>query len=152
MPLQTTGQISLSQIQSEYGGSNPIGMSEYIKGGTNVPTTTGTAPGAWSNYVRTPSAYSAYSGAFTSIGTDWVTYDLGASYGNQRVMWAGTSLGPILQNSTGTIITATDGYEYQKGTLGSTLHFGTKNFPATVRSYRIRRRTAGTTQCSHVSY
>ena len=144
MTLQTTGQISLSQIQSEYGGSNPIGMSEYIKGGTNVPTTTGSAAGAWSSYTRTSSVWNASGGTFTSIGTDWVTYDLGAAYGNQRVMWAGVSLGPILQNSTGTTITATDGYEYQKGTLGAVLHFGNKSFPATVRSYSIRRRTAAT--------
>ena len=145
MPLQTTGQISLSQIQSEYGGSNPIGMSEYIKGGTNVPTTTGAAAGAWSNYVRTASVWSFAYATFTSIGTDWVTYDIGTAYNNQRVHWAGVSLTPILQNSTGTTIIASDGYEYQKGTLGSTLHFGNKNFPATVRSYSIRRRTAGTT-------
>jgi len=143
MPLQTTGQISLSQIQSEYGGSNPIGMSEYIKGGTNVPTTTGSAAGAWSSYTRTSSAYTAYNSTFTSIGTDWVTYEIN-TYGNQRVMWAGVSLGPVLYNITGTTITATDGYEYQKGTLGSTLHFGNKYFPATVRSYSIRRRTAAT--------
>ena len=143
MPLQTTGQISLSQIQSEYGGSNPIGMSEYIKGGTNVPTTTGSAAGAWSSWFRTASAYQSYDSSFTSIGTDWITYEIG-TYGNQRIHWAGTSLGPVLYNLTGTTITATDGYEYQKGTLGSTLAFGNKYFPATVRSYSIRRRTAAT--------
>ena len=143
MPLQTTGQISLSQIQSEYGGSNPIGMSEYIKGGTNVPTTTGSAAGAWSSWFRTASAYQSYDSSFTSIGTDWITFDIG-TYGNQRIHWAGSILSPVLYNNTGTTITATDGYEYQKGTLGSTLAFGNKYFPTTVRSYRIRRRTAAT--------
>ena len=37
MPLQTTGQISLSQIQSEYGGANNISISEYYN---NAPNTT----------------------------------------------------------------------------------------------------------------
>lgn len=39
MPLQTTGQISLSQIQSEYGGANNISISEYYN---NAPDTTPT--------------------------------------------------------------------------------------------------------------
>ncbi len=33
MALQTTGAISLSQIQTELGGGNPISMTEYYKGG-----------------------------------------------------------------------------------------------------------------------
>ena len=33
MPLQTTGAISLSQIQTGLGGANPISMTEYYKGG-----------------------------------------------------------------------------------------------------------------------
>lgn len=45
MPLQGSGQITLTDIQNEFGGSNPIDMSEYYRGGayvtqnnTNVPT------------------------------------------------------------------------------------------------------------------
>lgn len=33
MALQTTGAISLSDIQTEFGGTNPISMSEYYRGG-----------------------------------------------------------------------------------------------------------------------
>jgi hypothetical protein len=36
MPL-SSGQVSLSEIQGEFGGSNPISLSEYYKGGTLVP-------------------------------------------------------------------------------------------------------------------
>ena len=39
MPLQTSGAISLSNIQSEFGGSNPISISEYVRGGSLVPDT-----------------------------------------------------------------------------------------------------------------
>lgn len=40
MPLQTSGTMSLDDIQDEFGGSNPIAISEYYKGGSNVPSTT----------------------------------------------------------------------------------------------------------------
>jgi hypothetical protein len=42
MPIPTSGAISLSGIQTEFGGSNPIGLNEYYRGGANVgsnPTT-----------------------------------------------------------------------------------------------------------------
>ena len=45
MALQTSGAISLQDIQNEFGGSHPISLSEYYRGGgevgssnTNVPT------------------------------------------------------------------------------------------------------------------
>ena len=45
MTLQSSGAISLANIQSEFGGSNPISLSEYYRGGaytttnnTGVPT------------------------------------------------------------------------------------------------------------------
>ena len=45
MALQSSGPISLSQIQAEFGGSNPISLSEYYRNGpyttsnnTGVPT------------------------------------------------------------------------------------------------------------------
>ena len=45
MALQSSGAISLSDIQTEFGGTNPISMSEYYRGGsfvtdnnTGVPT------------------------------------------------------------------------------------------------------------------
>ena len=37
MPISSTGSISMSDIQNEYGGSNPISLSEYYRGGTYVP-------------------------------------------------------------------------------------------------------------------
>ncbi len=39
MALQTSGTMSLDDIQDEFGGSNPIAINEYYKGGTNVPST-----------------------------------------------------------------------------------------------------------------
>jgi len=37
--MQTSGAISLSNIQGEFGGSNPISISEYLRGGSLVPNT-----------------------------------------------------------------------------------------------------------------
>lgn len=39
MPIPTTGSVSLSTIQTEFGGNDPINLSEYYKADTNVPNT-----------------------------------------------------------------------------------------------------------------
>lgn len=38
MVLQTSGEISLTNIQTEFGGSNPISINEYYAGGAYVPS------------------------------------------------------------------------------------------------------------------
>lgn len=40
MALPTSGPLSLSDIQGEFGGSNPISLSEYYAGGGLVPSGT----------------------------------------------------------------------------------------------------------------
>ena len=42
MTLQASGPISLEDIQTEFGGSNPISIEEYYRGGVNVPVITET--------------------------------------------------------------------------------------------------------------
>ncbi len=37
--LQSSGAISLSQVQAVMGGANPISLSEYYRGGAYVPST-----------------------------------------------------------------------------------------------------------------
>jgi hypothetical protein len=55
MVLQTSGSaIKFSEIQDEFGGTNPISLSEYYIGGDNVPatiTSSGVAPGAFTAYT-----------------------------------------------------------------------------------------------------
>ena len=46
MTLPTSGPISLSDIQTEFGGSNPISLSEYYAGGSYVPAGTSGTNGA----------------------------------------------------------------------------------------------------------
>lgn len=40
MPLQSSGAISLNDLQTEFGGSNPIAITEYYRGGGLVPNVT----------------------------------------------------------------------------------------------------------------
>lgn len=44
MALQSSGAISLSDIQTEFGGSNPISLSEYYRGGGLVPSSVTAVP------------------------------------------------------------------------------------------------------------
>lgn len=37
MSIPTQGPVAFSEIQSEFGGTNPISASEYYRGGVNVP-------------------------------------------------------------------------------------------------------------------
>lgn len=46
MALPSSGALSLSNIQTEFGGSNPIGLSEYYAGGAYVPAGTSGTYGA----------------------------------------------------------------------------------------------------------
>lgn len=39
MALQSSGQISLNDVQTEFGGTNPINIDEYYRGGSLVPNT-----------------------------------------------------------------------------------------------------------------
>ena len=44
MTLPTTGQLALSQVQTEFGGSNPVRLSEYYAAGLYVPAVTPSVP------------------------------------------------------------------------------------------------------------
>jgi len=44
MPIQPSGTIALSDIQTEFGGSNPISLSEYYRGGSYVTSNNTSVP------------------------------------------------------------------------------------------------------------
>lgn len=56
MAIPSSGAISMTTIQTEFGGSNPIGLNEYYAGGTYVPAGTsgtyGTVPSSGALSVR----------------------------------------------------------------------------------------------------
>lgn len=59
MPLPASGPLTLTQIQAEFGGTAPVGLSEYYRGGPYVPASINTAtvpssgPLAVSNFYGT---------------------------------------------------------------------------------------------------
>lgn len=86
MPLPTTGPISLSDIQNEFGGSNPISITEYYGIVSGIPTSGRISfsdfrgkskpnddvtplPLNWSRLYLGPS-YSTAQAMFTGINTD----------------------------------------------------------------------------------
>lgn len=57
MAVKSSGSLSLSEIQAEFGGSNPISLSEYYAGGSLVPAgTVGYPGGAGTSAVAIPSS------------------------------------------------------------------------------------------------
>ena len=76
MALQSSGAISLGDIQTEFGGSNPISINEYYRNGSNVPSTiTDTMTGTASNvsYTRSLNGKTGYDGG----GVFWRYYENG---------------------------------------------------------------------------
>lgn len=128
MTLQSSGAISLSQIQTEFGGANPIGMSEYYAGGANVPGSTSGVNGAVpaSGAISVSKFYGTSDVAFTPSGGasagspqalgDFATYPATATETiscNQTATWTWTRSGStqggasIATGGTGTSITFT---------------------------------------------
>lgn len=81
MTLQTSGAISLSQVQSEYGGGNPISMSEYYRSGSYVL-------GSGTTTTRQPTSGDAGGGLGV---TNWFV-NAGQNNGTYAVYWSGSSV------------------------------------------------------------
>lgn len=114
MALQTSGAISLSQVQGEFGGSNPISMSEYYRNGSYVPSTiTTTSTTGW--YGQMSPLWTWYVASGTSTYTAY---------------WNGTYIG---SGSGGSITVG--GYTYNVGSIWNTISdkYGTTTY------YQIRR-------------
>jgi hypothetical protein len=74
MPLPSSGSISLGDIQTEFGGTNPIGLSEYYQGGSIIgsgvfPNTIPTSSAIQLDDFYTAKATHAYAGVSSSTVT-----------------------------------------------------------------------------------
>jgi hypothetical protein len=119
MALQSSGAISLSQIQSEWGGSNPISLSEYYRnslpsGRTNYGSIPTSGAISMSNFYGTNAASANWTatvtiGAFTAGKISVFGYNAGTygsisdttinTFGNRTitaVFWNGTSAGIVI--------------------------------------------------------
>ena len=128
MALQGSGAISFLQMQSEFGGANPISMSEYYRGGSYVPTSVGLPAGPWSSYQAIREPYGGY-------GFHFVYSSLNFTY----ISW-----GPLVGSFQGNLTTAVvDGFEYERG---SQFYYQgqSKGSFETQAFYMVRRRTTST--------
>ena len=122
MTLQTSGAITLSQVQSEFGGSSPISMNEYYRGGSYVPTTVSQSAGSWSSY----------------IGNSSNTWDVNLF---AIIYWNGSLLSNPNDGANTDTLRTYNGYQYQRGTQWGTIT-GSGKLAINTTRYRIRRRVA----------
>ena len=95
MTLPASGNsLSLSQIQTEFGGSNPIGLNEYYAGGSYVPSGTGSiaSSGAinMSSFFGTSALITSYTFNIASVSSG--DYNSGAK-GSTTHYWNGVRSG-----------------------------------------------------------
>lgn len=164
-----TGPLTLGNIQTEFGGSNPISLSEYYRGGSFVPSGTtssyGTIPtsgaismGVFRGTVKDPllalSNHTIYVER-TAYGGD--IYNQSSALASLTVTTDGQLIGTGSTTYTSSFVTATgsisiDGNEYFSDTLaGSTETVTLQNWLSTLdpnigANYSIRMRivTSGT--------
>ena len=77
MALQASGQISLADLQAEYGGSHPIGMNEYYRGGSLVAGSGSSSQ----SYTPTYRASSGPNGYFWRTNSGFIEIRLGINFG-----------------------------------------------------------------------
>lgn len=73
MALQTTGPISLDNIQTEFGGANPIGLNEYYGVSANIPA---------SGLISIGNFYGAASGPSAPTGLQQINPPSGYTWAN----------------------------------------------------------------------
>lgn len=121
MPLPSSGPLSLNDIQTEFGGTNPISLSEYYAGGANVPAgTSGTnGPVPSSGAISISNFYGTSKAVFrldTNTYTD-TTFDPGTA----GVTLAINSNGSL--TATGDNSGTLDSYNWITPTTGSSSYF-----------------------------
>ena len=103
MALPSSGSLSLAQIQAEFGGSNPIGLSEYYRGGayvtsnnTNVPTSGTISVGNFYGAVR----QFAFTISSNQIDANLRTLAINAGWDQAAPVVATINSGVIIGSST----------------------------------------------------
>lgn len=122
MALQGSGTIKLSQIAAEFGVSAPYSITDFYRGGANVPNITA------NNGVPTSGAISLTDFYGAQAATDWIVTE--GSYGDADGYFQGTygSIGGVTTingaaivflNISRTVIKGTTSYLFQLGLSGN---------------------------------
>jgi len=111
--FQTSGAISFSQLQSRFGGSNPISLSEYYRNGSYVD---GTITTTTSTTTRQPS-----SGGYYSYNVPlymWSEYyDWYGNYEYTTLHWANSPQSPFATLYSNVSSYTTGGSTYYRGSF-----------------------------------
>ena len=89
MALASSGPLTFSSIQGEYGGANPINISEYYRNGSYVPNSITTGTDTWA-FAQQSSVILTYPGNYVSrekSGTGYVFYAEGNVYAGNSNFW-----------------------------------------------------------------
>lgn len=113
MALQTSGTITLLDIQNEFGGSSPISLSEYYRGGSYVPNVSVNNNIPTSGAISLSNFYGGTNLLPYANGTDYVsngsaTSSLTSDYGSftlHNTVWDFGVSGYIWTFTTGTLTT-----------------------------------------------
>jgi len=78
MALPSSGPLAFTNIQTEFGGTNPIGLNEYYRGGANVPVSVNTTTIPSSGTIAANNFYGTAKrvGIPLTIGSPTYNYDV----------------------------------------------------------------------------
>ena len=138
MALQTSGPISLGNIQGQYGGTNPIATSEYYRGGSYVVTQVLIDSGVrwdlsndyWANYtanvnlvsIRIYSSTKLTNGNIGNVGS-WTS----GIYTYYRITYQGEVSGYYFYSIRRTYYSARNTAVPSSGTIALTQFYGGTN-------------------------
>lgn len=121
MALPSSGPLSLGDIQTEFGGSNPISLNEYYAGGAYVPAgTSGTFGAVPSSGTISIQNFYGTSKVVYRLDTD-IYIDFALSPTDARVTFSVNSNGTVLV--TGDTSGTLDSYNWLTPTTGSTSYY-----------------------------
>lgn len=137
MTVQATGAISLANIQTEFGGSNPIGLSEYYRGGSYVPSNVTAVPTSGAISLSQFYGTTAWPGPRVLSHGTWSTVNA-----------AGFANNDVLLNIDTNASTPSGWTDYPLGTSTLTLSFkrsnGTESTPSKTTGVFLNVRGAST--------
>jgi hypothetical protein len=117
MAMPASGAINFGQLQTEFGGSNPIGLNEYYKGGTYVPNIAANAAVPTSGAISLSNFYSARRLDVTPTAINWIDTSGNAAFlptTNQTIAGIDTSI--TLQVTYSSTLGGTCSYRINSGT------------------------------------
>lgn len=119
MAIPSSGAISLTTVQTEFGGSNPISLSEYYAGGAYVPAgTTGTYGAVPSSGTISLRNFYGTSNAVVSINNQNIS---DTDFGSAQAYYFVTAGGQIQQSTQSGGINPTNLEQWVTPTSASSL-------------------------------